>query len=280
MEDLKNKKHIVCFSGGHSSGLVAIEVVRKFGKENVVLLNHDINKDVEDQDIKRFKQEVADHLGIPITYANYKGLPTEDLPDQFDISLMKKGFKQPGTGNAFCTYELKTKPFHDYLKTNFPEKNCVCYYGFDSNENTRIQRRAGIMSAMGYRTDFPLALWERTILSTLEVAIPPPITYSHYKHANCAGCEKGGLQHWYVTYCREYRIFKKASKTEDELGYSLLRRFNEPIYLSELEPIFKRMKCAGVPDTEHYPIHKFKKYLKMYEIEEITLFTMPCVCAT
>lgn len=31
-------KHIVCYSGGHSSALVAIEVVRKYGKENVVLL--------------------------------------------------------------------------------------------------------------------------------------------------------------------------------------------------------------------------------------------------
>ncbi len=30
-------KHIVCYSGGHSSALVAIEVVRKYGKENCVL---------------------------------------------------------------------------------------------------------------------------------------------------------------------------------------------------------------------------------------------------
>lgn len=39
-------KHIVCFSKGHSSALVAIEVVRRFGKENVILLNHDINPKV------------------------------------------------------------------------------------------------------------------------------------------------------------------------------------------------------------------------------------------
>ena len=41
-------KHIVCYSGGHSSALVAVEVVRKFGKENVVLLNHDINQLIGD----------------------------------------------------------------------------------------------------------------------------------------------------------------------------------------------------------------------------------------
>lgn len=35
-------KAIVCFSGGHSSALVAIEAVRKYGKNNVILLNHNI----------------------------------------------------------------------------------------------------------------------------------------------------------------------------------------------------------------------------------------------
>lgn len=36
-------KHIVCFSGGHSSALAAIETVRRYGQEGVVLLNHDIS---------------------------------------------------------------------------------------------------------------------------------------------------------------------------------------------------------------------------------------------
>ena len=40
-------KHIVCFSGGHSSAIVAIEVARKFGKENVILLNHNIKGGVD-----------------------------------------------------------------------------------------------------------------------------------------------------------------------------------------------------------------------------------------
>ncbi len=54
-------KHIVCFSGGHSSGIVAIEVVRKYGNDDVILLNHDISPTVEGEDIKRFKREVADY---------------------------------------------------------------------------------------------------------------------------------------------------------------------------------------------------------------------------
>ena len=56
----------VHFSGGESSAIVAIEVVRKFGKENVVLLNHDISPKVEDADAKRFKKEISNYLGLPM----------------------------------------------------------------------------------------------------------------------------------------------------------------------------------------------------------------------
>ena len=57
-------KHIVCYSGGHSSALVAIEVSRKYGTADLVLLNHDMAAHVEDADIKRFKREVAAYIGI------------------------------------------------------------------------------------------------------------------------------------------------------------------------------------------------------------------------
>ena len=49
-------KHIVCFSGGHSSAIAAVEVVRKFGAEDTILLNHDLCPRTEDADIKRFKK--------------------------------------------------------------------------------------------------------------------------------------------------------------------------------------------------------------------------------
>ena len=55
---------------GVSSALTAIEAVRKYGRDNIILLNHNISSHVEHGDIKRFKQEVADYLGIKITYAD------------------------------------------------------------------------------------------------------------------------------------------------------------------------------------------------------------------
>lgn len=277
-------KHIVCFSGGHSSALVAEAVVRRYGKESAILLNHNINPSMEDADVKRFKAEVAAALGMAITQANIDGIIDEnELPDQFDVSLKVGAFKQPGTGNAFCTHYLKTKPFDDFLALNYPPGTATIYYGFDDDEQARIARRRMILSAKGYATCFPLAEWHDTLESIQELGIGPPLGYSTYKHANCAGCEKGGVQHWYVTFCHRPDVYDKADGTEQRLGYSILKdqRVSPalPLFLKDLREVFDKMRCHGVPTTEHYPEHKFKRYLKQFRLpEDLTLFA-PCECA-
>lgn len=185
-------KHIVCYSGGQASALVAIEVVRQYGTANIVLLNHDINPNVEDADIKRFKQEVAAYLGLPITYANCLGIQDpERLPDQFEVCMIAKAFKV-GDGSELCTNRLKTAPFFNWLKVNTSPDAAIIYYGFDTKERDRIIRRTKILGAMGYETDYPLANWQRTVHSTKEVGIEPPLVYAQYKHGNCVGCLKAG----------------------------------------------------------------------------------------
>jgi hypothetical protein len=226
---------------------VAIEVVRKFGSENVILLNHDINSTVEDQDVKRFKQEVADYLNLPITYANIDKLELKDIPDQFDVVVKAAAFKV-GSGTELCTSRLKTEPFRDWLIENMKDKDCIIYYGFDANETARIQRRSSILGQQGYKTDYPLALWkDRTIISTEEINIKPPMQYSTFKHANCVGCLKAGKQHWYIVYCTRPDIFTKAKWAEDEIGYTIING----VSLEELEPVFEAMKSKGVSTTEH-----------------------------
>jgi hypothetical protein len=264
-------KHIVCYSGGHSSALVAIEVVKKYGKENVILLNHNINSLVENKDIKRFKQEVADYLGIPITYANHDDWENKD---QFDIVIGLKGFKF-NKGTALCTYELKTKPFEKYLNDNFKDKKAIIYYGFDKNELHRVQRRSSILAEKGYKSDYPLALWERTILSTKEIEIEPPNTYSIWKHANCTGCLKAGKQHWYLVYLHRPDLWEKAKYAEEVIGYSILK----DVYLEELEEDFYKLKCNGVETTEHEDGRTFMaRARKVIKIEQEDLFIKPCEC--
>ena len=67
-------KHIICYSNGAESASVAVAVVRKYGKENCILLNHGINTDREPKDITAFGLQVAEKLGMKITYANIDGI--------------------------------------------------------------------------------------------------------------------------------------------------------------------------------------------------------------
>ena len=273
-------KHVVCYSGGHSSALAAIEVARRYldhdgeSGHELVLLNHDIHASVEDADVKRFKREVAEYLGLPVTYANH---PNVETMDQFDIVMEKGGFKF-SNGVVQCTRLLKTDPFNAWLEANVHDKSStLIYYGFDRGELHRIQRRSSIMGSQGYRTAYPLALWPRTILSTREIGIEPPLTYSVWKHANCTGCLKGGRQHWYVVYCTRPDVFAKAKATEEAIGYSIL----PDIELAEIEPMFAAMKAAGVEATEHVEQRKFwiaakKRLAVVREVADEP--DVPCEC--
>lgn len=267
-------KHIVCYSGGHSSALVAVEVVRKYGKENVILLNHDISSEVEHEDIKRFKNEVAEYLGIDNTYANMDGW---EFITPLKLARKLGGFKF-NNSPALCTYHLKTMPFKTWLKESYPVKDgevredVVIYYGFDKDEPARIQRRSSIMATMGYRTEYPLAYWERTILNIEEIGIQRPITYEQFRHANCIGCLKAGKQQWYLVYCLYPHIWEEAKAAENEIGFSILK--ND--FLEDLEPQFRKMKCQGIVPTEKIGYQKFWIQVKRILKEDNMI---PCECS-
>lgn len=269
-------KHIVLHSGGHSSGLVAIEVCRRFGAENVVLLNHDIPSLVEADDIKRFKRQIAEYVDLPITYANHP----DPEANQFSVCIQAQAFKVD-KGPEICTSRLKTEPFMRWLNANYPEKNCILYYGFDKNEMHRIQRRSGIMGELGFRTDYPLAIWrERTIYQTTEIGIPKPLGYSVFKHANCIGCLKAGWQHWYIVYCTRPDIWEMAKEAEEIIGYAIHHEESGPVYLEDMEQKFSAMRCAGVPATEHIPHQRF--WARAAKVINIVAqpSLLPCECST
>lgn len=242
-----------------------------------------MNPSVEEDDIRRFGREVSEVIGLPITYVNYQSVyQITDIPTQFEICNKVRAIKSPSTSSAICTYELKTKPFNAWLTSNFPDKNCIIYYGFDATETKRITRRSSILGAMGYKSDYPLALWkDRTIFSTADIGILPPNVYGEFKHANCTGCLKAGIWHWYVTYCKRKDLFDAAKNMEDETGYTILRKsINgklEPFSLEEFEPIFNAMQVAGAPASEHISTKEQRQYLKRYYIESLE-DAKPCEC--
>lgn len=264
-------KHIVCYSGGHSSAIVAMEVVAKFGKDNVILLNHNINPSVELPDVKRFKQAVADYLGLPITYANH---PEWDTKDQFDVCIDAGTWVNPNTRTILCTHRLKTEPFYKWLSEHH-QAGDVIYYGFDANEHTRITRRSIALGSAGYQVDFPLATWpeaDRVFFRTSDAGISKPAQYQFLNHGNCIGCCKAGWQHWYVVYCLYRRIFVKAKWAERNIGYSI----HNDGFLEDKEPIFESMRLAGIEPSEKIPSGKFwSTAKKAIRGGQVSLFELP-----
>ena len=270
-------KYVVCYSGGESSAKVAVMAVERYGKENVILLNHDLSVEVEDIDIKRFKNEVADKLGIKITYANMDNWETET---PLRVCRRLGGWKF-GTSPILCTYNLKTKPFYKWLDENYPiiegevNQDVTLLYGFDKNEVARIQRRISVLSSQGYKTDYPLALWENPLKHIEEFGVEKPSTYKLFKHGNCKGCLKAGKQSWYLVYCLYPKLWKEAIETENEIGYSLLK----DMYLEELSPKFQQMKCRGIVPSEKMQSGKFWSEVRKALPEEGQISFLPCDCS-
>ena len=239
-------KYVVCYSGGHSSAIAAVETVLRYGRKNTILLNHDISNKVEDEDVKRFKEEVADYLDLPITYANRENFQT-DTPLSLCRQLKMIRF---GAGNSICTYYLKTEPFHRWLQEYYPVKKgeisreITLIYGFDGSELHRVERRRRHLLCQGYRSEYPLAdkPHMRCLNDIREIGIELPETYKFAKHANCKGCLKAGKQHWYMVYCLWPEIFWEAVETEELIGYSIINGQ----FLMELEPYFHCMKSEGI----------------------------------
>ena len=253
-------KYVVCYSGGHNSAIAAIETVRRFGREKVILLNHDISSKVESIKIKEFKKRVAEYLKVQISYAN-----CENFENQTPLSLcVEHGAIKFRAGRELCTYYLKTRPFYDWLEENYPvEKGTISeeitlIYGFDSTEVRRIQRRRSFLLGIGYRSMYPLAEWERTIHEIEEIGISRPEVYKASKHANCDGCLKAGKQHWYKVYCCRPDIYEEAKEVEGKLDYSIIKN----TFLRDLEPEFERMRLTGIPATENMDSYWFWNYAK------------------
>ena len=254
----------------------AVEITQTMGIKGITRIEE--FKEVEHADVKRFKQEVADYLGLPITYANYKNASM----DQFDVCVAEGAFKGKNSPEL-CTSRLKTRPFMAWLEANAADRDCVIYYGFDNTpkEKERMRRRISTLALDGYRTDYPLALWsERTIYSTLEIGIPPPSTYDTFIHGNCIGCLKAGWQHWYIVYCTRPDIWLKAKWAEEEIGYSIHHGDDGPEYLEDWEPRFAAMKAAGIVPTERIPHQRFwadaRKIVPIKSVAEIA----PCQSCT
>lgn len=258
--------HVSMFSGGASSAFVAHHMVQTYGKENCILFF--TNTLWEHEDNYRFMHEVADYLGMEITYRTDGRTPEQVF---YDYRFM---------GNsrlAKCSEELKVRQTIIFLEELRDEHGLepILYFGIGRHEQHRAENLRNFYAHVPIEpveTRFPLITLFREEIDVKKIiqeewGIRLPLMYElGFSHANCGGrCVRGGLQH----YAHLYKTWPDVYREQEEMEENFRRHFNKDISILKTR--------NGKPFT-------LREYREQMEREGVQNFlrqtddTVPCVC--
>lgn len=147
---------------------------------------------------------------------------------------------------AKCTQVLKKRVRKQWEREHKGDE--ITYvWGMDCNERERAQRLSDSMPE--FQHCFPLI--ERNLTKQdahaiiQQLGIQRPKMYEMgYSNNNCIGCVKGGAGYWNKIRIDFPDVFADRAKMEREIGHTILKNRNGPIFLDELSP------TAGIEQTE------------------------------
>jgi hypothetical protein len=203
--------HIVAFSGGAASAVVA-SIVKKQYPNETILLYHSTKTEPYDND--RFRLEVADFLKTPIT----EDSDGRDIWQIFDDEQYINGQFVP------CSRLLKRERSLAFCQKNMP---ATVYLGYSMEEGYRAQRAFARYAQYGIEAHFPLIeqrIAKDECLHRVQSCwgIRLPEMYEWAEHANCVPCVKGGMAYWGIIAIKYPEIFLKASQYEEKFGHHIL----------------------------------------------------------
>jgi len=220
-------KHIVQFSGGAASAYVGWLVAQEFGKHNTVFLFHDTK--AEHPDAARFRRQVSQYCGVPIT----------DISDGRDLwEVIADNHCLPSNRIPFCTRILKAEPAQKYYKTLKQQgTEFVMYNGLGMEEWRRVQRSITRAEADGHKLRCLLMERnisdkevKRAIRDDWKICLPEP--YKYLTHNNCIPCFKAGKAHFQKVAKYFPMDFERACVLEETLGQTT---FSDGIPLRKLK---------------------------------------------
>lgn len=214
--------HIVQFSGGAASAYVGW-LVAKEHPDNTILLFHDTKTEHEDAD--RFRRQVAEYIGLPIT----------EVSDGRDLwQVIEDNGIFPDSFKGFCTRILKVEQKEKYCKSL--TEPFILYNGFGPDEWRRVQRATIRNEVRGWVEKSPLfelgitnEQVKKIIRDEWKICLPQP--YIYLNHNNCIPCFKASKGHFYKVWKHYPEQFQKAKEYEEKIGHTAL----SDISLAELE---------------------------------------------
>lgn len=203
--------HVVSFSGGLGSWMTAKMVAKRFGTDNLYLVFCDVK--LEDPDLYRFLEEAAADIGGTF-------IKLCDGRDTFDVFEERRMIGNSKT--APCSYELKVKPFYDWIDANFDIDDVTIYIGIDFTEAHRLDSARNAKPR--YRIEAPLCeppfMLKLDIIKELEkTGIQLPRLYRlGFSHNNCSGaCIKAGTGQFKMLYEKLPDVYRKFEEKQEAL---------------------------------------------------------------
>ncbi len=180
-------RHIVMFSGGVGSFLAAARTVDFYGPDAVTLLFADTR--IEDDDLYRFVDDAADHLGAKlVTIADGR------TPWQLFADVRMIG----NTRADICSRVLKRDLMRRWIDDHADPDDTTIVLGIDWTEHHRFDRvrhRWKPWTVTAPMCDPPLLDKPEMIAEVRRRGIEPPRLYQlGFPHNNCGGfCVKAGI---------------------------------------------------------------------------------------
>lgn len=220
------QKRIVCwFSCGAASAVATKLSIKKYGKENVVVVRCVVHDEHYDND--RFANDCQKWFGVKIlNIANkkYGGSVDEVIRQTRYIS---------GPQGAPCTRLLKKE-----VRIEFQLQNDKHIFGYTAEEQDRFD---DFIDANNIDVEAPLieqSIKHEECLALIEKAgIKLPVMYTlGYKHNNCIGCLKSGGQGYWNKIKKDFPyIYEKRCQQSRALGSKMLNVKGVHKFLDELE---------------------------------------------
>jgi hypothetical protein len=245
------KKHLIFYSGGLGSWMTAKRVVKKYGRENVLLLFTDTL--IEDEDLYRFLIETSAEL-FDIDQSDLvelaKKIPptsheTMDERKRFLIDLAEKVRERNPNfvwindsrdvwdvfrdakfiGNsriAQCSHVLKQQMSARWIGEHFEPDEVTLYLGIDWTEEHRT--KAPCKNWAPYIVEFPMCeeplLTKDDAIKTLaDIGVELPRLYKFgFSHNNCGGfCVRAGQGHFVNLLKTKPELYRYHEEKEEEM---------------------------------------------------------------
>jgi len=229
IENIEDKEITCWFSCGAASAVATKRTIELYGDKNKIrVVNNPIAE--EDEDNRRFLQDVEKWLGVEIELAINPKYPNHSCYEIWDKGYMS------GIHGAPCTYELKKKARQIWEKNN---KSDYMVLGFTSEEKKRADRfikfeRDNLLTPL---IDDNISKGDcYKILLEAGIAIPN-IYHKGFPNANCIGCVKATSPTYWNLVRKEYpEVFASRAEQSRRVGCRLTRVKGKRIFLDELDP--------------------------------------------